>query len=164
MCPAAAKHPGGGGCAYAGLTAPQIHAVRVVAQSQNMTVTPTILSRDRIALKVAPEASEWDYANAIQLGGDSPALIPALRTRRADTIVELGDLPIISAFFRSMRYLQSDRELVILVTPGLVRTIAAGVNLTLPGERQEVSDSGFNAWGHYLVGPLGHQDMPGFSR
>lgn len=157
-----------------------------------LTVTPTVLSRDRISLKVAPEASELDYSNGITLnnGSDSPAIIPALRTRRADTTVELGDgesfvisglvsrqtkamvnkvpllgdLPIIGSFFRSLDYSQEETELVIVVTPRLVRPIARGVNLPLPGEKQERADSGFNAWGYYLTGPMGGQQMPGFSR
>lgn len=156
-----------------------------------LTVTPTVLARNRIALRVAPEASELDYTNGIAItNGDTSSIIPALRTRRADTMVELGDgesfvisglvsratissvqkvpllgdLPIIGAFFRSLQYSQEDRELVIMVTPRLVRPIAAGVTLPLPGARQEVTDSGFNAWGKYLLGPLSNQDMPGFSR
>src|SRR5690606_11419853 len=127
-----------------------------------LTVTPTILAADRIALKVAPEASELDWANAIPVSsGSSTSLIPALRTRRADTMVELGDgesfvigglvsrttmasvdklpllgdLPIIGAFFRSMNYTQEEKELVIVVTPRLVRPIARGANLPLPGEQ-----------------------------
>ncbi|MFF7055428.1 type II and III secretion system protein family protein [Achromobacter spanius] len=157
-----------------------------------LTVTPTVLSRDRISLKVAPEASELDYSNgvAINTSAENTMIIPALRTRRADTTVELGDgesfvisglvsrqtkamvnkvpmlgdLPIIGAFFRSVDYSQEDTELVIVVTPRLVRPIARGVTLPLPGGRQEVSDSTFNAWGYYLMGPVGGQQMPGFSR
>ncbi|MNX27890.1 Type II secretion system protein D precursor [compost metagenome] len=157
-----------------------------------LTVTPTVLSRDRISLKVAPEASELDYSNgvAINTSSENTMIIPALRTRRADTTVELGDgesfvisglvsrqtkamvnkvpmlgdLPIIGAFFRSVDYTQEDTELVIVVTPRLVRPIARGVTLPLPGGRQEVSDSTFNAWGYYLMGPVGGQQMPGFSR
>ncbi|MGE8689350.1 MAG: type II and III secretion system protein family protein [Achromobacter sp.] len=157
-----------------------------------LTVTPTVLSRDRISLKVAPEASELDYSNGIAIsnGPDSASIIPALRTRRADTTVELGDgesfvisglvsrqtkamvskvpllgdLPIIGSFFRSLDYKQEDTELVIVVTPRLVRPIARGVTLPLPGERQERTDNGFNAWGYYLTGPVGGQQMPGFSR
>jgi len=156
-----------------------------------LTVTPTVLSRDRIALKVAPEASELDPANGIPIiNGDNVTVIPALRTRKADTTVELGDgesfvisglvsrqtianvsklpflgdIPIIGAFFRSVRYSQEDRELVIVVTPRLVRPIARGVNLPLPGGRQEQSDRLTNAWGYYLLAPAGGQQMPGFSR
>ena len=52
-----------------------------------------MLSRERIALKVAPEASELDYSNGIPLvtSADNVTVIPALRTRRADTTIELGD-------------------------------------------------------------------------
>jgi len=53
-----------------------------------LTVTPTVLAANRIALKVAPEASEIDYSNAIVSEGVS---IPAITTRRADTTLELGD-------------------------------------------------------------------------
>jgi len=156
-----------------------------------LTVAPTVLSRDRIALKVAPEASELDYANSVPvINGDSTTMMPALRTRRADTMVELGDgesfvvsglvsrqtianvdkipllgdLPIIGSFFRSIQYSQEDRELVIVVTPRLVRPIARGVALPLPGDREEVRDTPGNVWGYYLTGPAGGQQMPGFSR
>ena len=157
-----------------------------------LTVTPTVLSRERIALKVAPEASELDYSNGIPLvtSADNVTVIPALRTRRADTTIELGDgesfvisglvsrqtkalvnkvpmlgdLPIIGAFFRSVDYKQEDTELVIVVTPRLVRPIARGVSLPLPGAKQEASDTAFNAWGYYLMGPMSGQQMPGFSR
>lgn len=156
-----------------------------------LTVTPTVLSRERIALKVAPEASELDYVNGIPiLNGENASLIPALRTRRADTMVELGDgesfiisglvsretkasvnkvpflgeLPIIGAFFRGIEYSQEEHELVIVVTPRLVRPIARGVSLPLPGERQEQQDSMTTAWGYYLMGPAGGQQAPGFSR
>lgn len=156
-----------------------------------LSVTPTVLSRDRIALKVAPEASELDYNNGIAMvNDDTSTLIPAIRTRRADTMVELGDgesfvisglvsrqtkaavnkvpflgdLPIIGAFFRGMEYSQEERELVIMVTPRLVRPIARGANLPLPGDRQERADSMTNAWGYYMLGPAGGQQAPGFSR
>lgn len=156
-----------------------------------LTVSPTVLGADRIALKVAPEASELDYNSAIPvISGSQTAVMPAIRTRRADTTIELGDgesfvisglvsrqteanvskfpflgdLPIIGAFFRSVNYSQEDRELVIVVTPRLVRPFAKGAAIPLPGARQEVADTAGNAWGHFLLGPdMGHQ-MPGFSR
>ncbi len=156
-----------------------------------LTVTPTVLSADRIALKVAPEASELDFANGIPVSnGTTTTLLPALRTRRADTTVELGDgesyvigglvsrntvasvdripflgdLPIIGSFFRSVRYSQDEMELVIVVTPRLVRPVARGVTLPLPGERQERMDTPTTAWGYYLMGSASGDEMPGFSR
>ncbi|NVL89310.1 type II and III secretion system protein family protein, partial [Escherichia coli] len=53
-----------------------------------LTVSPTILSENRIALKVAPEASDLDFSRGVTLNG---ATVPAIVTRRADTTVELGD-------------------------------------------------------------------------
>jgi pilus assembly protein CpaC len=76
----------------------------------------------------------------------------------------LGDLPIIGAFFRGIQYSQEDRELVIVVTPRLVKPIARGVSLPLPGGREEVENRDSTAWGYYLLGPAGGQQMPGFSR
>jgi pilus assembly protein CpaC len=116
--------------------------------------------------------------------------MPALRTRKADTMIELGDgesfvisglvsretiasvskvpflgdLPIIGAFFRSMQYSQDERELVIVVTPHLVKPLARGTKVPLPGEALEKRNTPGNAWGYYLMGPATGQQMPGFSR
>lgn len=156
-----------------------------------LTVSPTVLGADRIALKVAPEASELDYTHTIAIGsGDNVTLLPSIRTRRTDTMVELGDgesfilsglvsrqtsanvdkvpflgdLPIIGAFFRSLHYSQEERELVIVVTPHLIRPIAKGARLKLPGQEIDREDSPANAWGYYLTGSMGGEQMPGFSR
>ncbi|HUP91893.1 MAG TPA: pilus assembly protein N-terminal domain-containing protein, partial [Solimonas sp.] len=53
-----------------------------------LNLTPTVLSRDRISLKVAPEVSDLDFSAGIQIGG---VAVPALTVRRTDTTVELGD-------------------------------------------------------------------------
>lgn len=150
-----------------------------------LTVTPTVLSPDRIALKVAPEASDLDYGNALIFGG---VQIPSITTRRADTTVELGDgesyvigglvssststsvnkvpllgdIPIIGAFFRDLNQKRVDKELVIIVTPHLVRPIARGATLPLPGERE--SDHNQPVWGAWLLGPASSDQLPGFSR
>ena len=156
-----------------------------------LTVTPTVLSPNRIALKVAPESSELDYANAIPVvSGDQTTLMPALSVRKADTTVEMGEgesyiisglvsrqtranvskmpflseLPIIGAFFRSVSYSQDERELVIVVTPRLVKPIAKGTELPLPGQGKENLNEVGTAWGYYLVGPASGEQMPGFSR
>lgn len=156
-----------------------------------LTVTPTVLSPNRIALKVAPESSELDYANAIDvISGDQTTRMPALRVRKADTTVEMGDgesyiisglvsrqtraniskmpflsdLPIIGSFFRNVSYSQDESELVIVVTPRLVKPIAKGTELPLPGQGKENLNEVGTAWGYYLVGPASGEQMPGFSR
>lgn len=152
-----------------------------------LTLTPTVLSKDRIALKVAPEASDLDYTNGVTINGTQ---IPAIITRRADTTVELGDgesyvigglvsrsttsnlnklpflgdLPIIGAFFRSMTYSQKEKELLIVVTPRLVRPLAKGVAVPLPGATQDKRDTPGNAWGSYVLGIASGDELPGFSK
>lgn len=150
-----------------------------------LTVTPTVLGPGQIALKVAPEASDLDYTHAITESGIS---IPAISTRRADTTVQLGDgesfvigglvsrstvasvnkvpllgdLPIIGTFFKNLSYTQDDRELVILVTPHLVKPIAKGVALPLPGAGRDSSTQ--PVWRSFLGGAASGNDVPGFSR
>jgi pilus assembly protein CpaC len=150
-----------------------------------LTVTPTVLSGDRIALKVAPEASDLDYANGLSYNG---VQIPSISTRRADTTVELGDgesfvigglvsntlnstvdkvpllgdLPIIGSFFRSLNYTKQEKELVIVVTPHLVRPIARGTDIPLPGDRE--TQAKMPVWGAWLLHPAGPDTLPGFSR
>lgn len=151
-----------------------------------LTLTPTVLSRQRIALKIAPEASELDFSNAVTISGVS---VPAITTRRADTTVELGDgesfvigglidretvsnlakvpflgdLPVIGAFFKQMNYQQNDKELVIIVTPHLVSPLAKGANLpSTPGEQSEQRNG--PVWRSYLGGMAARDAVPGFSK
>ncbi|TDS73177.1 pilus assembly protein N-terminal domain-containing protein [Comamonas sp. JUb58] len=153
-----------------------------------LQLTPTILSNERIALKVAPEASDLDYTQGVTINDIS---VPALRTRRADTFVELadsesfvigglvsrstlsnvnkvpllGDLPILGTFFKNLNYSQEETELVIIVTPRLVQPLPAGTNLEalLPGAQQELPNAG-RVWAPYAVGaPYADSPLPGFS-
>lgn len=150
-----------------------------------LTVTPTVLSPDRIALKVAPEASDLNYAAGIAYNG---VQIPSITTRRADTTVELGDgetfvigglvsssvssnvdkvpllgdLPIIGSFFRSLNYKKEEKELVIIVTPRLVQPLAKGTTVPLPGEREATPNQ--PVWGAWLLSPASSDQLPGFSR
>ncbi|MGG1943917.1 pilus assembly protein N-terminal domain-containing protein [Trinickia sp. NRRL B-1857] len=151
-----------------------------------LTLTPTVLSAQRIALKVAPEASQLDFQNAVTINGVS---VPAITTRRADTTVELGDgesfvigglidretmsnvskvpllgdLPVIGAFFKQLNYQQNDKELVIVVTPHLVSPLAKDARLpSTPGERSEQRNG--SVWRSYLGGALSSDAGPGFSR
>lgn len=123
-----------------------------------LMLTPTVLDANRIYLKVSPEVSELDFANAVQTGGVS---VPGLRVRRTDTSVALGDgesfvisglvsrstlnnvdkfpwlgdLPVIGAFFRSTRFDREDKELLMVVTPHLVRPLARDAQTpALPGD------------------------------
>ena len=150
-----------------------------------LTVTPTVLSADRIALKVAPEASDLDYTRGITLDGTQ---IPAISTRRADTTVELGDgesfvigglvssqlssnvnkipllgdIPILGSFFRNLSYKREDKELVIVVTPRLVKPLARGTEIPLPGQRE--AQPKLPVWGSWLLHPASPDQLPGFSR
>lgn len=153
-----------------------------------LQLTPTILSDDRIALKVSPEASDLDFSGGITISGVS---VPALRMRRADTMVELadgesfiigglvsrtttssvnkvpllGDLPILGAFFKNMQYSQEETELAIVVTPHLVHPLPAQTDLQalLPGADSERRNSN-GVWGSFVAGALDTQSaVPGFS-
>ncbi|MBW1248642.1 type II and III secretion system protein family protein [Pseudomonas tolaasii] len=123
-----------------------------------LTLTPTVIDRNRISLKVAPEVSELDYTNALVI---ESIKVPALTIRRTDTSVSLadgesfvisglissnnttniskfpglGDIPILGAFFRDSSVNRQDKELLMIVTPHLVQPLAANAQLpTLPGE------------------------------
>lgn len=151
-----------------------------------LTLTPTVLSPQRIALKVAPEASQLDFANAVTISGVS---VPAITTRRTDTTVELGDgesfvigglidretisnvakvpllgdLPVIGAFFKQLNYQQNDKELVIIVTPHLVSPLAKGATLpATPGEQSEQRNA--PVWRSLIGGVAARDAAPGFSK
>lgn len=122
-----------------------------------LNFTPVVRGHQRIRLRVAPEVSELDFANGVQLEG---FLVPGLTSRAAETTVELGsgetiaiagllserirgfasrvpgigDVPILGALFRSVNYQRSLTELVILVTPEIVAPLDAHQDVALPGE------------------------------
>lgn len=120
---------------------------------------PTVLDAGRISLRVRPEVSELSEEGAISLpvaGG--VVRIPALRVRRAETTVELGsgqsfaiagllqdgsriagsglpflsEVPILGALFKSDRFRRNDSELVIIITPYIVRPVSDPHRLALP--------------------------------
>ena len=121
----------------------------------SLSFTPTILNGERINLRVRPEVSQLSQQGAIELAGFR---IPSLTTRRAETTVELGsgqsfaiaglmqnntaqdnlrtpglgDLPILGPLFRSDRYRRNESELVIIVTPYVVR--APSTKLAAPND------------------------------
>ncbi|HYG89081.1 MAG TPA: type II and III secretion system protein family protein [Azospirillum sp.] len=121
----------------------------------SLAFTPTVVSGDRISMRVRPEVSELDFSNAIVI---SDFRVPALRTRRAETTVELGsgqsfaiagmmqnslnegidkfpfigDVPVLGTLFRSSRFQRNETELVIIVTPYIVRPTASPEQLSAP--------------------------------
>ncbi len=125
-----------------------------------LSFVPTVLSDGRIRMHVRPEVSELTTAGAVtvQSGTNSSITIPALTVRRADTTIELGsgqsfaiagllqddtelesrgppwlsEVPIIGALFRSQSFLHNQTELVIVVTPYLVKPTSDPNALHLP--------------------------------
>jgi pilus assembly protein CpaC len=117
--------------------------------------TPTVLGGDLIQLKINPEVSSLDFNNAVVIEGFR---IPALTSRRADTEVELrdgqtfaiagllnntalssmrkipglGDIPVLGTLFKSRAYQKDQSELVVMVTPIIVRRDSQGVSQGLP--------------------------------
>lgn len=114
----------------------------------SLAFTPTVLSPNRISLKVNPEVSELTTTGAVEVQGFT---IPALTTRRVETTVELGsgqsfviagllqnntnhdvnkfpglgDLPVLGTLFRSDQFRRNETELVIIVTPYIVRPVSS---------------------------------------
>jgi pilus assembly protein CpaC len=123
----------------------------------SLAFTPTVLADGVINLVVAPEVSSIDPSASIVVNGLS---IPGIQTRRAKTVVELrdgesfalaglirkdfqdtvrqipllGSIPIIGSLFRSTGFQHQQTELVIIVTPRLVRPVPAGA-LKAPTDR-----------------------------
>jgi pilus assembly protein CpaC len=128
----------------------------------SLAFTPTVLADGVINLVVAPEVSSIDASASVTVNG---LRIPGLQTRRAKTTVELrdgesfalagllrkdfsdtvrqfpilGSIPIIGTLFRSTNFQRDETELVIIVTPRLVRPVRAGT-LKVPTDRATPPD------------------------
>ena len=125
----------------------------------SLAFVPTVISDGHISLKVRPEVSQLTSQGAIVLSsGNASIQIPALTVRRAETTVELGsgqsfaiagllqdnatttdnavpflgDLPILGALFRSDAFQRNETELVIIVTPYLVKPVSDPAALVVP--------------------------------
>jgi pilus assembly protein CpaC len=112
----------------------------------SLSFTPIVLADGRISMRVRPEVSELSSNGAVTLNGFT---VPALSTRRVETTVELGsgqafmiggllsnsnnnsitkapglgDVPVLGAMFRSTAFQRNETELVIIVTPYLVKPV-----------------------------------------
>ncbi len=120
-----------------------------------LNFTPTIVGTDLVKLKVRPEVSSLDFANALTIEGFR---VPAISTRRTETEVELqdgqtfaiaglmsntvtsqmskipgiGDIPILGYLFRSKAAQKNQTELVVMITPTILRRGTTGVSPKLP--------------------------------
>ena len=121
---------------------------------------PTVIDSGIINLRVTPEVSQPDYSNAVAISG---FLIPGFRTRRVDTVVELRDgqslviggltntevtktssgipflsaIPVLGALFKNTSEQITENELVILVSPRIIRPLEASEVPELPNPMEE---------------------------
>ena len=124
---------------------------------------PTVIDSGIINLRVRPEVSQPDYTNAVEISG---FLIPGFRTRRVDTVVELRDgqslviggltntevqkkssgipflsaIPVLGALFRNSYESITENELVILVSPRIIRPLEASEVPELPNPMEAKSE------------------------
>ena len=137
-----------------------------------LTFTPTVLNSGKISMRVAPEVSDLDFTNAVVLGG---FVVPSITTRRVSTMIEmadgqsfaiagllkdnvrevvskfplLGDIPVLGALFRSSSFQSNETELIIIVTPHLVKPLDLAKQTMPTDQFIEPSDSEF-----YFLGSL----------
>jgi pilus assembly protein CpaC len=119
----------------------------------SLNFTPVVMSEGRISLKVMTEVSELSSNNSLTIsvpGTTQNATVPSIRTRRAETTVEmpsggslamagmiqnltqqsinglpgLAELPVIGALFKSRDYINQQTELMVIVTPYVVHAVA----------------------------------------
>ena len=161
-----------------------------------LAFTPTIIDANHLSLRVRPEVSQLDFADAVTISG---SLVPALTVDSAETTVELasgqsfalagllmhntsqdiskvpwlGDIPILGALFRSNKFQNKETELVVIVTPYLVRPPATALasptdGFQIPHDAQQVlwgdtwrrglpspARGPLDAGGGGLIGPAG---------
>jgi len=115
----------------------------------SLNFTPVVLTEGRISLRVMTEVSEVSTENALT-GGAGGTTIPSIKTRRAETTLEipsggamamagliadqtkqainglpgLSTLPILGSLFRSRDFVNNQTELMVIVTPFIVRAVA----------------------------------------
>jgi pilus assembly protein CpaC len=165
----------------------------------SLAFTPTLIGADRINIHVRPEVSQISTTNSVTLGG---FIVPSLTTRRAETTVEvasgqsfaiagllqnnishniskfpgLGDVPILGLLFKSDRFQRDETELVIIITPYIVKPVSSrklasptdgfvpvhdvdrlfstGTNKRNPDKGRPVT---IGSEGKSLIGPVGFQ-------
>ena len=147
--------------------------------------TPFVTGEETITIKVSPEVSNPDYGLAVFSGGVS---VPGLKTRRGSTTLQLkdgqtfimagllkeelrstvnklpflGDIPILGTLFTSKEFQKDESELMVMVTPHLVRPLNAEEVPEVPGMKAlgEYSDTDF----FLLNRPVGSKDQKADSK
>jgi pilus assembly protein CpaC len=148
---------------------------------------PTIIDEDHIRLELEPEVSTLDFANGVRFEGFT---IPALRTRRAKTGIELrdgqsfalaglldnsetqtlskvpgiGDIPVLGQLFRSRSFQRNESELMFIVTAQLVKPVNRDDLPSLPNVDSLKNGSLLGVEpksGATLIGPSGFSTTPG---
>lgn len=149
-----------------------------------LTFVPKVLPNGKINLQVEPEVSELDYTPGVVTDG---FVVPGLTTRKVSTQLELkdgqgfviagllkqdvsrsvskwpllGDLPIIGALFRSTAYQNRETELLIVVTPIIVRPgMQKPTQLIKQKDFEEPDDVDFYVWGKTGM----EDDVPAYKR
>jgi pilus assembly protein CpaC len=146
-----------------------------------LAFTPVVLADGRISMRVRPEVSELSEAGSVKLNG---FVVPSLTTRRAETTVELGsgqsfmiagllqnrnrnnidkapylgDIPILGMLFRSTSYQRDETELVIIVTPYLVKPVSSQLATPADGYRAP-TDVQLNIEGQTFSGVSGRRGV-----
>jgi pilus assembly protein CpaC len=129
-----------------------------------LSFVPTVLSNGRINLHVKPEVSQLDSTNTVQIPGGG--VVDGLLVRRTETTVELGsgetfaiagmlqtvgndndsglpglgDVPVLGALFKSNAMTREQTELVMMVTPLLVRPVQSTAQLRAPTDGYHMPD------------------------
>jgi pilus assembly protein CpaC len=125
----------------------------------SLAFVPTVLNRGLINLRISPEVSELDFANAVTISGTT---IPSLVVRNAQTTIELrdgqsfaiaglyqsrgarnldqvpwvGSIPVLGTLFRSSAFQNNETDLVIIVTPHLVQPATPMDRLATPLDKR----------------------------
>ena len=130
-----------------------------------LAFTPTVLGEGQINLKIEPEVSELDTTNTVTMGSYQ---IPSITVRRASTTIELRDgqtfmmagllqgshvanaqalpwvnqVPVMGALFSSQSFQKNETDLVILVTPRLIRPMVPGDKIATPLDNRKPAKDG----------------------
>ena len=125
---------------------------------------PRIVSNGDVYMKITQEVSELDFANGVAISGFQ---LPALRSRKAESGLQLadgqtfvlaglidnkisrkvskipllGDIPILGALFRNSRYTNTETELMVMVTPKIVRPLNKEEIPALPTEMMKPEET-----------------------